>query len=273
METKDDKKFAKNFEKNLINNFDDQRLEEAKEFITAYLQLNRLDGLSFLDAGCGSGVFTLAALELGATVTSFDLDELAISNVKKLLQKFNRSQNDVELKTGSVLDADFLKSVGFFDIVLCWGVAHHCGDMWKCLDLISKNVKPQGLLHLGIYNYADGWGFYPDGRFGNSSFWNRIKKFYASLPHFLQTTFDYVCMVGISFIYILTLKNPFKELKSNERRGMTWQSDLKDWLIGYPYEYAKPEEVFDFMKQRGFVLIKMKTNNGLLTNNFVFKKV
>jgi 2-polyprenyl-6-hydroxyphenyl methylase/3-demethylubiquinone-9 3-methyltransferase len=38
------------------------------------LGLERLDGRSFVDAGSGSGLFSLAARNLGAAVTSFDFD-------------------------------------------------------------------------------------------------------------------------------------------------------------------------------------------------------
>lgn len=264
--------FAKNFEENLIVGFAEENLQESKRFLTHYLERDSLQGLTFLDAGCGSGVFTLAALGLGAKVTSFDYDPLALQNTKTLMLRFGYAEDSVTLLQGSVLDKSFLQQLGTFDVVLCWGVAHHCGNMWRCLELIPKTVKPGGLLHLGIYNHADGWGFYPDGRFGPSSFWKKIKKFYVGLPGFAQTMFDYGCIAGISLIYLLTLNNPLKKLRSNERRGMTWRSDLKDWLIGYPYEYATPEQVFEFMKQQEFTLTKLRTNNGLLTNNFVFKR-
>lgn len=262
--------FGENFRDNLLVEYNDDRLNESKEFITSYLEVDNLKDKTFLDAGCGSGVFTLSASLLGANVTSFDIDEVAIENTEVLLKKYNIS--DVKLSAGSVLDDSFIHSLGKFDFVLCWGVAHHCGEMWNCLNLISDTVKTGGKLHVGIYNYADGWGFYPDGRFGSSTFWKKIKKLYVSLPKFFQNIIDNIAIVGISLVYLITFNNPIKKLKSNERRGMNWKSDLKDWLIGYPYEYASPEEVFNFFKQRGFTLEKIKTNNGLLTNNYVFKK-
>lgn len=264
--------FGENFRDNLLQHYGAEQLASSKQFLSEYLEKNTLQGLTFLDAGSGSGAFTLAAAELGANVTSFDYDPVGVKNTEMLLQKFGQGPNNVQLKQGSVLDAAFMQSLGLFDVVLCWGVAHHCGDMWSCMDMVSKNVKPGGLIHLGIYNHADGWGFYPDGRFGPSTFWRGIKKVYVACPVFIQQAIYYTAIAGILLIYLLSFNNPIKKLKSNERRGMNWQSDLKDWLIGYPYEFARPAEVFDFMKQRGFTLTKMQTNNGLLTNNFVFRK-
>jgi 2-polyprenyl-6-hydroxyphenyl methylase/3-demethylubiquinone-9 3-methyltransferase len=49
--------------------------------------------------------------------------------------------------------------------------------------------------------------------------------------------------------------------------------DWKDWLGGYPFEVAKPEEILDFYRQRGFELLKMKTDGGSVgCNEFVFRR-
>ena len=42
-------------------------------------------------------------------------------------------------------------------------------------------------------------------------------------------------------------------------------------LAGYPYEYARPEEIFDFYRERGFALARLKCGGvGLGCNEFVF---
>ena len=51
---------------------------------------------------------------------------------------------------------------------------------------------------------------------------------------------------------------------------MTIWYDLVDWVGGYPFEVAKPEEIFEFLKRRGFHLAKMKTwGAGHACNEFV----
>ena len=37
---------------------------------------------------------------------------------------------------------------------------------------------------------------------------------------------------------------------------MSWWYDLIDWLGGYPYESASPEEVVRFLEVRGFRLVR-----------------
>lgn len=264
--------FGKNFEKNLLNRFNEENLNESKRFLEHFLESKDLKGKAFLDAGCGSGVFSIAAHLMGANVSAFDIEEEALNNLKILKSRFKIDDSEIKTFYCDILNEKTISSIGEFDIVLCWGVAHHTGDLWRAIDNISKCVKPNGLIHLGIYNTADNYGFYPDGRFGTSNFWKKVKRFYSNRASWFQNIVDFFALFGIIVIYLFSFNNPIKKLKENERRGMSWQSDLKDWLIGYPYEFATPEEVFNFMKIRGFTLTKLKTNNGLLTNNFVFKK-
>jgi 2-polyprenyl-6-hydroxyphenyl methylase/3-demethylubiquinone-9 3-methyltransferase len=50
--------------------------------------------------------------------------------------------------------------------------------------------------------------------------------------------------------------------------------DILDWVGGYPYEFATPDEIFDFFRSRGFTLIRLKCGGaGLGCNEFVFERV
>jgi 2-polyprenyl-3-methyl-5-hydroxy-6-metoxy-1,4-benzoquinol methylase len=51
------------------------QLTEAEKSLRRMLECDSLVGLSFLDIGSGSGLFSLAARKLGARVHSFDCDE------------------------------------------------------------------------------------------------------------------------------------------------------------------------------------------------------
>jgi 2-polyprenyl-6-hydroxyphenyl methylase/3-demethylubiquinone-9 3-methyltransferase len=46
--------------------------------------------------------------------------------------------------------------------------------------------------------------------------------------------------------------------------------DLVDWVGGYPFEVAKPEEIFRFYRDRGFRLEELRTTRRLGCNEFAF---
>jgi len=53
---------------------------------------------------------------------------------------------------------------------------------------------------------------------------------------------------------------------------MSRRHDLIDWVGGYPFEVAKPEEVFTFVHRLGFELIHIKTTGGGIgCNEYVFQ--
>jgi 2-polyprenyl-6-hydroxyphenyl methylase/3-demethylubiquinone-9 3-methyltransferase len=52
----------------------EERLTEAENSLRQRFECADLQGKKFLDLGCGSGLFSLAARRLGATVYSLDYD-------------------------------------------------------------------------------------------------------------------------------------------------------------------------------------------------------
>jgi 2-polyprenyl-3-methyl-5-hydroxy-6-metoxy-1,4-benzoquinol methylase len=266
--------FGKNWQNFVENHLNEERIEEATESLLKFCGKDCIKDKTFLDIGCGSGLFSLAALRLGAKkVLSMDIDEDSVSCSKNLKQMIGDPDNWEVLK-GSVLDEAFMDDLGKFDFVYSWGVLHHTGAMWKAIDNAIAKVDNNGSLYLAIYNKADGFQFMPDGRIGNSMLWFLEKKIYIKLPAILQSVIDFACMFAMIFVYLLTLRNPIKMITSHKHlRGMSWAVDIKDWLGGYPYEYASADEIFVYVKAQGFNLANLKTNNGLLNNEFLFTRV
>ena len=56
-------------------------------------------------------------------------------------------------------------------------------------------------------------------------------------------------------------------------RGMDFWHDVRDWVGGFPYEYATAGEVFTYMRDRhGFELIYLDTHDGHVCNEFTFRR-
>lgn len=258
--------FGKNWRRFLAR-VDDARIAQAETSLREYLGLDTLAGRSFLDIGSGSGLFSLAARRLGAQVTSFDYDPHAVGCAAELRRRYFPDDAQWTIQQGSALDAAYLASLGQFDVVYSWGVLHHTGAMWQALENAILPVAPGGILFISIYN--------DQGR--ASRRWRQIKRLYNRLPRALR--FLILGPAAIRFWGPATVKDllrgtPFKTWRQYGRgRGMSAWTDVVDWVGGYPFEVAKPEEVFEWYHRRGFVLEKLKTcGGGLGCNEFVFRR-
>lgn len=238
------------------------RLERAEQSLRQFW-LDR-EELSFLDAGSGSGTFSLVARRLGAKVHSFDYDADSVACTAALKNEFFANDPNWTVESGSVLDRDYLRSLGQFDIVYSWGVLHHTGAMWEACRNILLPLKPGGLLVVALYN-NQGW---------KSRVWTAIKRFYCSstLGRWLVTG---LFVPGFLFAFLLAdllrFRNPFKRYEqSHDPRGMSVVTDIIDWIGGYPFEVATPDEVVAFYSRFGLALKQQTLTTGLGCSEFVF---
>jgi len=252
--------------KAFLSTLNDERILEAEQSLKDMLGVDDLAGKYFLDIGSGSGLFSLAAKRLGAKVHSFDYDPKSVRCAEELKKRYYANDNDWVIDEGSILDENYISSLGQFDVVYSWGVLHHTGNMNKSLTNAIVPLSDQGLLFIAIYNDQGIW----------SNLWKKIKKIYCS---------NWLGKALISSIYIpffifqsvvigmIKYRNPIGQFYNyKKKRGMSIYHDWIDWLGGYPFEVAKPEDVFKLYKSHGFVLENMTTTNRLGCNQFVFRK-
>jgi 2-polyprenyl-3-methyl-5-hydroxy-6-metoxy-1,4-benzoquinol methylase len=259
-------KFGENWSR-FLKVLNDERIFEAEKSLKQMLGVEDLESKSFLDIGSGSGLFSLAARRLGARVHSFDYDPQSVATTRELKRRYFPEDSDWTVEEGSVLDRDYLESLGKFDIVYSWGVLHHTGDMWRALDYAGLPVADGGRLFIAIYNDQG----------AISKLWLRIKRLYLSgTPgrRFVWATFAPYFVFRLLIADLIKGRNPVARYVEYKRsRGMSMVHDWRDWLGGYPFEVAKPEEVFEFYRDRGFVLDKLITVGRKQGNNeFVFTK-
>ncbi len=261
--------FGENWSR-FLSTLDDAKVERAVESLKAMLEVEDLSGRGFLDIGSGSGLFSLAARRLGARVHSLDYDPSSVACTTELRRRFFNGDADWVVQEGSALEEEYIRSLGLFDVVYSWGVLHHTGDMWRALSNAALPVAPGGKLFVAIYNDTG----------SQSARWKWIKRTYNRLPRALRSPFALATMAPEelkAMLRALVLLRPSEYTRRwtryDENRGMSRWHDIIDWVGGHPYEVAKPEEIFDFYRARGFDLTKMKCGGvGLGCNEFVFEK-
>jgi 2-polyprenyl-3-methyl-5-hydroxy-6-metoxy-1,4-benzoquinol methylase len=240
------------------------RVSAASESLGSLLGLHTLRGLRFLDMGSGSGLFSLAAAQLGARVVSVDYDPLCVECTGSLRKRFGFCEAEWTVLNGSVLDAQFLAQLGSFDVVYSWGVLHHSGSMWQALENVAGLVADRGSLTISIYNDQG----------SVSRWWKAVKRAYVSRPSLRPLLASYALAVcwGKTFARDSLRLDPLTTWRQyHAERGMSAWHDLIDWVGGYPFEVAKPEEIFDFYQARGFRLERLITQSRGC-NEFRFRK-
>jgi 2-polyprenyl-3-methyl-5-hydroxy-6-metoxy-1,4-benzoquinol methylase len=237
----------------------EERIATARGSLREMLGLESLAGRSFLDVGSGSGLFSLAARQLGARVRSFDYDPHSVACTRELRQRYFPGDADWTVEDGSVLDGDYVRSLGRYDIVYSWGVLHHTGAMWQALENVSGLVADNGLLFIAIYNDQG----------SKSHYWRFIKRQYNTS----RLGRAAIIATHVPYFYLQAGVGRIRKGRRRRERGMSRWHDLLDWLGGYPFEVAKPEEIFRFYRDRGFQLRELITcRGGLGCNQYVFAK-
>ena len=261
--------FGENWRR-FLSGLGEEQIEHAENSLQEMLGTDSLQGKSFLDAGCGSGLSSLVARRLGARVHSFDIDPLSVACCRELKRRFFPDDGDWTIEEGSVLDGAYLEGLGDYEIVYSWGVLHHTGAMYRALEEVARIVPPGGVLFLALYN--------DQGRV--SAMWGKVKSAYNSLPRPLQFLMV-LATAGImeakyALARLLTLRNPLPFVSWREKkkdRGMSLWHDYVDWVGGYPFETARPEEILAFLRKKGFLLENLVTSGGGYgCNQYVFSR-
>lgn len=231
--------FGKNWQAYSLRVLDEDRVAKARDSLKELLDCSTLVGQRFLDVGCGSGLFSIAAAQLGAEVVGIDINPLCIQVSEQNADRFLKDRA-ITFHEKSALDD--LRPLGEFDLVYAWGSLHHTGAMYDAIRQVAQVVAPQGTLVLAIYNTHL-----------TSSIWRLIKWFYNKMPAFVQGAMV-VVLGGVIYAakLLVTRQNPLKK-----ERGMEFWADVRDWVGGYPYEYATPQEIEGCLRQLGFALRKL----------------
>lgn len=224
---------------------DERRIALAVQSLQSLFPDDELRGATFLDIGCGSGLSLLAAFRLGARkVVGLDIDENSVEAARKLLKQF--VPNDAwHVYRASIFDVQ-PPEIGRFDVVHSWGVLHHTGAMWEAVRRTAGLVGEGGYLAIALYHKTPYCGM-----------WRFTKRWYSRMPSIIQMPWRWLYQAAVIARVLAGRGNPIAYIKEySTNRGMSWRHDVHDWLGGYPYESAAPDDVWEALQAANLVRVR-----------------
>jgi len=233
------------------NNIDEKSINKARENLEKLITKEEIKGKTFLDIGSGSGIHSLAALLNDASyVHSIDIDERSVLSSKETIKKFYNGDNYC-VEEMSVLSSE-IEKLKKFDIVYSWGVLHHTGLMLNAIECAAGLVKEGGLLVLALYSKT----FF-------CNLWKIEKKYYTKGPEWLRKSFRGIFKFLVRIDLRIKGESYSKFIHTyKNKRGMSFQHDVHDWLGGYPYESITEKELTKFLAEKGFSLKRLIPYEG-----------
>ncbi|MGH9904005.1 MAG: class I SAM-dependent methyltransferase, partial [Pyrinomonadaceae bacterium] len=203
--------FGKNWKQFLAENYSDERVLEAENSLKSLFGERGLIGKTFMDIGCGSGLFSLAACRLGASkIISIDVDRDSVECCRHLARQTDKeATREWTIVHGSILDRTVISRVPKCDVVYSWGVLHHTGNMWQAIEIAGNLVSPGGMFMIGIYNWQG-------GRRGTVA-WQKLKKWYCRAPRWQSRMWEWSYISWKLLYMVLVLRNPITYLRDYHR--------------------------------------------------------
>jgi SAM-dependent methyltransferase len=256
--------FGANWADYVKRHFSDERVEIAKRHLLDVLKLEDLSGRTFLDIGCGSGLHSLAALRAHAqAIVSFDYDRNSVATARKLHQMAGNPAH-WSIMQGSVLDEQFMATLPQPDIVYSWGVLHHTGQMWKAIENAAGRLHRNSVFYIALYS-SDVFTDPP------ASYWLDVKRTYNRSNILKKRWMDWQYAWNNSIrADVRNRRNPLITIREYKKsRGMSYWHDVRDWLGGYPMEFAGHRETEAFCRDRGLELLHVRA--GEANTEYVFR--
>lgn len=227
--------------------------KETQDHWLMFYSPDEVEGKLVLDAGCGTGIFSTIFANNGAgKVTGIDISEGSLGTARSLKEKFHL--DNAEFQKEDMLNLPFTDES--FDIVWAWGTVHHTTDPLAAIEELNRVLKKGGSLFLAIYKRTKVTWIH-----------EIIRKTLVKTPQRSWTTLSKIMAFFLSPVVFL-----FKK-REKSRKGEKLEELILDWYFVPIRYYYYPEEIRNFLEERGFTIEKHLEHSGRFnsSSNFIFK--
>jgi ubiquinone/menaquinone biosynthesis C-methylase UbiE len=228
-------------------------LEASEKHWRLFYSPEEVRGKSVLDAGCGTGIFSIIFARNGAgRVVGIDISPGSLETAKGLKERFNLS--NAEFRLQDMLRLPFADAV--FDIVWAWGTVHHTTDPLRAVSELIRVLRPGGSLFLAVYK-----------RTKVTFIHEIIRRTLIKTPRRTWTALSKIIAFFLAPVVF------FFKKREKSRKGEKLEELILDWYFVPIRHYYTPEEIQDFLGKKGFAVEQFLPASGRFdsSSNFIFK--
>jgi len=227
--------------------------EKSEEHWRLFYSPEEIKGKRVLDAGCGTGIFSIIFARNGAAeVIGLDISPGSLTTARHL--KDNFKLDNVHFQQADMLQLPFPNQS--FDIVWAWGTVHHTLNPWQAMEELLRVLKPGGSILLAIYTKT------------KITFLHEIiRKTLIKTP---RKTWPPLAKIMAFFLGPVVAI--FKK-REKSRQGEKLEELILDWYFVPIRHHYYPREIKDFLEQKGLTIEKFLPASGRFdsTSNFIYK--
>ncbi|MGD2245815.1 MAG: methyltransferase domain-containing protein [Candidatus Aminicenantes bacterium] len=227
--------------------------EATENHWSLFFSEEEVRGKSVLDAGCGTGIFSIIFANKGSgSVTGIDISEGSLQTARSLKDKFGLK--NARFQKGDMLHLPFPEET--FDVVWAWGTVHHTTDPFRAIDELIRVLKKGGSILLAVYT-----------RTKLTFIHEIIRKFLVRTPKKSWTWLSKVLAFSLAPVVF------FFKKREKSRKGEKLEELILDWYFVPVRFYYKPEEIQSYLEERGFIIENFLPASGRFnsTSNFIYK--
>jgi ubiquinone/menaquinone biosynthesis C-methylase UbiE len=228
-------------------------LEASEKHWRLFYSPQEVRGKSVLDAGCGTGIFSIIFARNGAgRVTGIDISPGSLETARTLKTRF--AVDNAEFRLQDMLGLPFAD--GSFDIVWAWGTVHHTTDPFRAISELIRVLRPGGSLFLAVYK-----------RTKVTFIHEVIRKTLVRTPRRTWTALSKIMAFFLSPVVF------FFKKREKSRKGEKLEELILDWYFVPIRHYYTPEEIREFLNEKGLDVEKFLPASGRFdsSSNFIFK--